>query len=560
MTAVILFAGLGFFHHVSTLPGPLHGDEIHYLVMTVSLLRDRDLNLVNNYDSPEVKQLFRGSVEPHLIYRKDDRGYSSHEPGLPAMLVLPYALGGRRGVVGFMTLLGVIAAMQVFFMAKAANTSDRNTALVTFATAFNVPFAMMSGKAFPDMAGAAFLAVACRWMLMDQRRSRHLAGALTAAMLPWIHVKFIVFAGLLPLAFLMSDRRKCREIPQLMLPLLISIAGLALFYRNLFGDFLYVVRVRAGGMGNPYPGIAGLLFDREAGLLVFAPVFIPAVLYMLTVWRNRIVHPVITLIPLAFWIIAGSWIDWHSGHCPPARYLVPLMPFLGVFSTGVFRKPESRFRISVWALLCGVSLAQLVGVAVSIPETAIVHNDGINRLWDMFLPAGMQWTVPSWLNPGPGLWWSFAGMLAATAAAALIFLPPVRKRSLRLVSIPVLMLAGSLVVAGWITESDYHERLAATPLPDKGPGLMAPDDGTVWYGTFPDLEWEPLEGADGYIYVIELPDGRRLVIPRYGSTKVHLADSIVEILPLGRYCWQVIPIKANRHGVPSDRRCFQLAP
>jgi len=41
ITAGLLILGLGIFHHFSTIPGPFHGDEIHYLVMTISLLKKR---------------------------------------------------------------------------------------------------------------------------------------------------------------------------------------------------------------------------------------------------------------------------------------------------------------------------------------------------------------------------------------------------------------------------------------------------------------------------------------------------------------------------------------
>lgn len=559
LTLSILCLSLGFFHVVSTLPGPLHGDEIHYLVMTISLLHDGDLNLLNNYNSPEMLQLNRFPVEPHLMYNAFGRGYSSHEPGLPVLLVLPYALGGRSGTVWFMTVLAVIAAMQIFVTARFLGIRDRTAMLLTLAAAVNVPFIMMSGKVFPDMAGAALLAVACRWMLADSRRSRHVMGAVALALLPWIHIKFILFTGLVTAAWLLINRRRCRDIFSLFLPSVISMLAMAVFQHILYGDFIYTVRARSGGLGSPLPGIIGLLYDREAGLLVFAPVFIPAFLSMLFQWNRSRFLSALALVSIMFWIISGAWIDWHSGHCPPARYLVPLLPLIALFAADVFREPGYRARKIIWTVLWIASLLQVAGVAASIPETAIVHNDGINRLWAEYLPEWLPDAIPSWLNPGPGLTFSICGVILLTTAAMVMFVVPVRSNRKRAFGITVFLLSGAgLLSAGAIAEMNFRTEIDATPLQAVSPALVTPDDGTVWYDELPDLEWRPVKGADGYIVVMEFPDGRSMRIPQYGPCRLVLADSTAAVLPEGLYCWHIVATKHGNQGAESEKRCFQL--
>ncbi len=528
LTVLILIPGLGLFHYFSTLPGPLHGDEIHYLAMTVSLVRDGDLNLINNYQSQEIQDLAGGPVEPHLIYLKNGQGYSSHEPGLAALLAIPYAIDGRRGAVIFMMILAIIAAMQIYWMAGKSGASAPVAMLLTLSAAFTVPFGMMSGKFFPDMAGATFLALACSWMLMDDRRSRHVAGAFAVAILPWLHIKFAIFTGLMIPAFLLIRRPRIRDLGMIIGPAVLSITGLAIMHYLLFHDWLYMIKVKAGGMGNPYPGVAGLLFDRETGLLVFAPVFVPALAGMLLLKKRSPAAIVIALICLVFWIISGSWIDWHSGHCPPARYLTPLIPLVAVYSACVFRKPISVVRVAAWGILWVISMLQLAGVAMSIPESAIVQNDGINRLWTRYLPEIFQTMFPSWLVPAPGMGWKYAGLgLAAGAALAMFILPgPAGRR--RLIAIAgALCLSATAMTVGSSQELRYRRLLDAIPLSKEGPELVHPRPDTVWWAELPDLEWKPLEGADGYICKIEFPDGRTFRIPKYGETRIVIADSVI---------------------------------
>ena len=146
ITAGLLILGLGIFHHYSTIPGPFHGDEIHYLVMTISLLNDGDLNLSNNYSSAEVTSIASGRVTPHYSFNRDGRAYSSHEPGLSALLMLPYHLGDKQGIVWFLTLLSVLAAMQVFYMAKQLQVPSWTASVMTLVVGSSLPFCMMSGK------------------------------------------------------------------------------------------------------------------------------------------------------------------------------------------------------------------------------------------------------------------------------------------------------------------------------------------------------------------------------------------------------------------------------
>ena len=559
LTFSVVFTGSMIFHKISTLPGNLHGDEIHYLVITSSLLNDGDLDVQNNYSSQELRPLGVTHVTPHLIYSASGRAISSHEPGLPALLTLPFFLGGRHGVILFLTLLSSFAAMQVYFLALHFGVTRWKAALATLITAFNLPFIMISGKVFPDSIAALFLPLAFRWMLLDRRFSRFVAGSILLALLPWMHIKFTFFTVIILLIFLFKRCYTFKQLLFVLSPLLISGIGFIRLQYSLFGELFYVLRVKAGGFGNPLTGMLGLLFDREAGLMVFAPVLMLAFCGLLFRWKRSCYLNIAAVIVILFWIISGSWIDWHSGHCPPARYLIPLLPFLGLFLALELSAPQSARTLLLSLFLWSVTVLQIAGVLLTVPEMAIVHTDGINRLWHHFLPASLEHAAPSLLNPTPGTTWSMIGaLLLFSSCCAAMFFPG---DSLRLLSILVavfVVISAGVIGIGINLERNYHRNLAEMPLPDYGPHLISPADGTAWWGRFPDLEWGAVPGADGYLYVIEFPDGQTLSVPKYGSTQVLITEGIAETLSVGKYCWYVVPLKQGTRGVASEKACFEL--
>lgn len=559
LTTVAVGFGLMVYHDISTLAGRLHGDEVHYLVITSSLLNEGDLDVRNNYGSDELRALGAHRVTPHLIYDAAGRSISSHEPGLPALLVLPYFLGGRFGVVMFLSLIAALAAVQVFYAAEHFGVAGWKAVLAVLMTAFNLPFVMISGKVFPDIAAALFLSLGFRWMLLDSRPSRVIGGSLSLALLPWIHIKFTVFTAAILLVYIITNLRSFRQCLRVVLPMAVSAAGFIWMQYALFGELFYIVRVKAGGFGNPVTGMTGLLFDREAGLIIFAPVFIPACLGLLFRWRRSRYLNIAAVIVILFWAISGSWIDWHSGHCPPARYLIPLFPFLGLFLALELNRPKSVRVLVLAVVLWSVSLVQVAGVLLTVPETAIVRTDGINRLWRYFLPLSLEYAAPSLLNPGPGTVWSLSGMIVGVAGMAVFLFFPATVRRLRwILALGVFAVSVTVTAVGISLERDYRRTLAGTPLPDRGPRLISPADGTAWWGQFPDLEWEPVPGAEGYLYVIEFPGGQRISVPKYGTTRVVFTEGIVEMLSQGTYCWYVVPLKEDMHGMASDKACFEL--
>lgn len=554
-TAFLLIAGIGVFTWFSTVPAPPHGDEPHYLMMSISLIRDGDLNLENNYTGGDSREFMKQPVTPHWGMRRDGVLLSSHDPGVSVLMALPYLLDGRRGTCLAMALLGILALLQIPALARALEIPQWAAHTGILMAGLSLPYLMMSGKAFPEIPAALGIMLAARWLLIPSTRIHPAAGIFALSLIPWFHMKYAVISILFFAAFLILRRPSLRTVAIGLLPAIVSAAALLLFQHSLYGDVFYLVRMKRGAFQWPLTGMTGLLMDREAGLLVFAPILAPGVLSLLFRWRRHRVLNAMAVIFVLFWMLSGSWADWHSGHCPPARYLIPFVPMLGLFTA---RELAGTRRVTAWIVfgsLWPASLIQAAGVFMTIPETAIVHYDGINRLWTRFLPGDLAFLAPSFLNPSPGtLFQTAACLLLLTAISVALW-----KLSRRGWMVACLGVAAAVSAGYGVTvEAAYHDAVARTPLPKTGPRLLEPPPDRVYSGAFPTLAWEAVPGADGYIWEIEFPDGDLWTVPQFGRTRIELPSSITAAAPKGRYCWRIIPTKQGRRGIPSEKRCFVL--
>ena len=107
------------------------GDQPHYLVITESLLRDRDLQIENNHQRRDYRSFFPGELRPDFLARgQNGQIVSIHAPGLPALLLPAYAAAGYLGAVAFVCLIAAFTARAVFDLAE--RLAGRSAAVVTW--------------------------------------------------------------------------------------------------------------------------------------------------------------------------------------------------------------------------------------------------------------------------------------------------------------------------------------------------------------------------------------------------------------------------------------------
>ena len=385
--AAVVFS-LAAFHASPSIPG---GDEPHYLVITQSLLIDGDLKIENNHKRGDYRAYFGGDLAPHVIRRgRNGEMYSIHAPGLPALILPAFAIGGYHGVVVFLILIASAACALAWWLAWKTTGSLSAAWFGWAAVTLSAPFLLESYTVFPDGPGAA-LVLTGFWALLradhafaeradaereDARGTSWvpwlLHGAALAA-LPWLHTRFVVLAATLGGLILVRLARAPNPFVKATAFLTVPAAG-ALAW---LGFFLVVYGTPdptapyGGDVGSSLAflpnGFGGLLFDQGFGLLATAPVLAVAFVGFARA-RRLAVEWLVVAVP--YLLAVGTYAMWWAGSSGPARFLVPLLLPLAIPAACAWAGARSR----------GAQAAMLAALLVSAWLSAVMAAGGGGRL------------------------------------------------------------------------------------------------------------------------------------------------------------------------------------
>lgn len=558
----LLWAGSASFSRFSLARADPFGDEPHYYIMTVSLIGEHDLDLADNYARRDYRAFTRMQVTPHRTTFQGGTLYNHHQPGLPCLLVPFYMLAGRNGSVAFLNILAAIGAWLVYRWSVDLGLKRQAAWLASGAVGFTLPWIMIGQMAYPAVPTAVCLAASLWWLSAKKGPGYAVMACLLLCLLPWFHIKFALFSAA-AYSFLAWRYRKCPGlIIWTALMALVSAVFFFLYQYRIYGDPLFLVKFLSSGFENPAAGITGMFLDRETGLWVYSPVFIMSAAGTLLLTRKDTPYLWMLGIVSGTVFISGAWSVWYSGHAPPARYLVPLLPMMGVLIALLLSRCSGPGMWLLTGLLLGLSWVHVGLVLASSPDRAIVVGNGTARLWQGF-PDWIRFAAPSLINPSPGNGWTLAGWFAACSGLclpALGYRHPGSRRRIRYwtAGMGFLVVSGLLAWNGAGRETVFRSELELTVLSDIGPVLVHPRPGAEFWNSMPDLEWEPVSGADGYKWFLRFPQGYEIGVETFGKTKVELPDSIVEAIPEGRYEWWVASLKQGRPGPRSPPRHFYL--
>lgn len=415
--ALLFVTGFAFFAFLSTrMPGPAgpQGDEPQYLVLAHSLLSDGDVDLADEFAQRDYAAFFAGPLAPHTSpFSPPGRAYSIHTPGLAALVLPAYAVGGYAGVRLFLCALAALAAVLVH---RAVRLSLRDETLAVAAWAvlvFTPPLPFYAMRVYPETAAVLAAAVFLATSVGGGLRAAAAAAAVAAA-LPWMHPKLLLLS-VLGLALTLARPTRWAVRAACAAALAVSVALLLAHFHAQFGHASLrggfpIVRL------SPWPlprGLAAVLFDRQFGLLAVSPVFALALPGAVALLRPRagVAVPAVAIAAL-FLGLAGAFEYWWGGACPPARYVLPAVPALALLLA-----PALRARPTLSAALLGLGLG-VVGLAAEAPR--ILHNraDGESLLLRFLAPTfDLNGLLPSFFDPGAEPLLLTAALVVAAAAA-----------------------------------------------------------------------------------------------------------------------------------------------
>jgi hypothetical protein len=403
-------------------------------------LYDHDLKIENNHQRGDYRDYYRGELLPHYVRRgRNGAIYSMHAPGLPALVLPAFAIGGYRGVVVFLLLISATAAGLAWWLAWRV-TGDAGAAWFGWATiALAAPFVLDSFTVFPDGPGALLVLVGF-WALLQAGWEkegyegdegyegsegyegdegyegsegyegaagvvRWLSYGLAFAALPWMHTRFAVVAatlgGLVLVRLAHVPNAMSKAVAFLCVPA-ISALGWLFFFVIVYG--VPDPTAPFGDTQNSFAalpdGLGGLLFDQGFGLLATAPVLVFAFAGFARVKRLALEWGV-TAAP--YLLAIGTYPLWWGGMSGPARFLVPLTPPLAIPAACAWKSSTRGARAAMVAL---VAVSGWYGLVIAGSEGGRLGFHTRNE-------AGM--TAAPWLE--------WANPVVDLAAAAPAFVP-----------------------------------------------------------------------------------------------------------------------------------------
>lgn len=422
-----------------------NGDEPHYVVEAYSVLTDGDRDLRDDYaDAETISRYFVGALGPGgqaFAYTSSPRIVSIHQVGLPVLLVPAVGLGDDlRAVRIELLLLAAFAAAQLLLLLRDLRIAGAFWTWFTWAAvAFSAPLVLFSFQVYPELPAAALVLLALRAAVaVPVRRWRLVAGAVAAALLPWLHVRYLLLAA--PLTFALAWRatravpglpgrgERLRAAAPVLGPAAVSLLALGVAFAAWYGSPL----PNAPYSRSPDPDVwrnthldflysygLGQILSPRHGWWPAAPLGALAVAATPLLWRRYRWWAVLGLATAA--VYAATSFTVNPGHALPARYLVVLIPLSAIpLLVAVADVPVSRLALVPLALL---------GFALSVDavEHVFAWFPSSVPYVDSPLPRRLRAAWPD-MSPRPGdrypeaalagLWLAGVAMFGALLAAA----------------------------------------------------------------------------------------------------------------------------------------------
>ncbi len=452
---------------------PLTGDEPHYLVLTQSLLQDRDLDLKNNYEQQEYLLFYPGTLDFHAkpTAKWPDRLYSRHLPGLPVLLLPFYYVGEkllsplsaqdedeahrrRLFILSVRLPLSLLTALLGLFFFKIVFDLTKNLGLALLAWivfSSTSPIWFFSHLIYPEIPVALTL-ILVYWLIyrvQDYRFFYILMAGSGLAVLPWFGVKYIILSGaaciLVLLRLLKSLEKPWEKVLLFLTPLLLSGGLFLLFLWSLYGN-ISPVSVYKGTLPDELLGASlylesniadffygglGMFFDQRVGIFPYAPIyllFIPGFI----LFRRKYKQDAFFLGPLLliFWIFV-SWSNVLSGFCPPGRHMLSIFWIIALFMVVALGQDQSRLKSAIKAI--GISLSFVIVFLTILDPKLLYHGPSIlfeynKAIYSRLLVSlsntfvDLRGFIPSFYDPKKIDWIPLLAWIFIAALVTFIFL------------------------------------------------------------------------------------------------------------------------------------------
>ena len=395
------------------------GDEPHYLLLSHSLVQDHDFDLANNYKKRDYEAFVLGDLAHHTVAGKNGEEMPFHDVGIPILLVPGYWLGRRAGATLELDLVAAFLAVGIYEAAIEFGAPIAGATLAWGMFAFSAPLITYASQVYPEVSGACCalwaIVLFSKFLKVQRKYLVLLVGSLVAS-LPWMCVRFWMLVAPLGLViglYLVLHRQSWQSMFQnlclLSLPLCFALLLFAWFDLRHFGTFLpnagYLRVITVSPQyehSRPLVGVLGLLFDRLAGLVPIAPIYLIPFAGVLPAFRRaRWQVTALLAASLSYLVFMGFSDLWTGGWCPPARYAVAcaaLWPPMAAFVVLSQRQRCVLLITGTWTLL--MAMAYTAFPVTRYPHLADWSTTSLDILVREHLGVNFDVIFPSLVRSG----------------------------------------------------------------------------------------------------------------------------------------------------------------
>ncbi len=411
-------------------------DEPHYLLTTISLAEDGDLDLSDELAAGRAATFHRATLPVQERRLADGRMPAPHDPLLPALLVPGWLIGGWVGAKLTIALLaGALAALLVWTAVRRLAVPPVLAATGVALFAASMPLAPYATQVYPELPAALAVtaAVAAGTGRLDRRALIAVAVAVVA--LPWLAVKYVPVAATLAALVgwrLVRDGRS-GALGALAGVLAVAGAGYAAAHLAWYGGLtVYAAGQHFVGDGQlsvmgttpHYVGrstrLMGLLVGRRFGLAAWQPAWLLLVPAVGALVRRRPAGWDLVVGPLAAgWLSATFLALTMQGWWMPGRQVVVVLPLAVLAVLWWAAGTRSRWLVlGVAGVLGVVAYGWLLAEGLTGGLTWVVDFFTTSSPWyrawrhalpDLLHPAAGDWALQAvWSAVGLGLlWWGW---------------------------------------------------------------------------------------------------------------------------------------------------------
>ncbi|HEU5329863.1 MAG TPA: hypothetical protein VFU78_17370, partial [Thermomicrobiales bacterium] len=310
-------------------------------------------------DQPLTGTLLQHEVKTHWPF---------HPIGLSVALLPGYALGGYPGALATVSLFAALLVVTVYSLMRWVGIQPRRALIVAAIMAFSPPISTYAVQLYPDLAGTLLLLVGLLGVL-SWRAGRWwgaVAGGLGIALAPFFHTRLLPLSVLIVVVLIVT--MVIAGLRRASLRRRVASLGLLGAVVIVLGALLAVVvlseqRFRASYLERYFAprGIGqhalGILFDRTSGLLPYMPVLLIATagFYWLARRAPYLGFTVLGVVGAQLLLAAARHDGWEVWG-PPARYILPAVPFAALALGAVWEWSFGRLRRGLAVALAGWGL------------------------------------------------------------------------------------------------------------------------------------------------------------------------------------------------------------